>query len=254
MRRKIALAIAAGVLLAPAGVALAHLTLDGTQSVGATFGAARERGATRTCTGPNGTYEIIKGRYTGQSQSTQPVLNGPIVLDISAVYNRTERIGWMKGSLRIRGTDHGVTTRLVGTLTQGPSDTRVLDGFVNGPAGEDGTKLIGNVTSSFTGTGGFTGGKIGEGGANIALLSGRVCKPAGPSRIEVEGVIEVLTSSAITVRSRNGSTPQTCQIRPGVSPTTQNLRVGDRVEIECGLVEESMTLLKVKKKGRGDDD
>jgi hypothetical protein len=255
MRRKIAIAAAAGVLLVPVGVAVAQLTQDGTQAVSATFSAARERGDLRTCTGPDGTYEIVKGRYAGQSQSSQPTLSGPIVLNIAAVYNQTEHIGWMTGSLRIRTGDQGVTTRLVGTLTQGPSDTRILDGFVNGPAGKGGTKLFGNVTSSFTGTGGFTGGKIGEGGANIALLSGRVCKPAAPAHVEVEGRIDTLTSSAITVRpNKKGSAPQTCQIRSGVSPSTQNLHVGDRVEIECGLVDNSMTLLKVKKKGGGDDD
>jgi hypothetical protein len=254
MRRKIAIAIAAGVLLVPVGVALAQLTQGGTQAVTATFSAARERADVRTCTGPDGTYEIVKGRYSGQAQSSQSVLNGPIVLNISAVFNQTEHIGWMTGSLRIRTGDQGVTTRLVGTLTQGASDTRILDGFVNGPAGEGGTKLFGNVTSSFTGTGGFTGGKIGEGGANIALLSGRVCKPSSPKNVEVEGRIEALSSSAITVRAKKGSTPVTCQIRTGVSPSTQNLHVGDRVEIECGLVDNSMTLLKVKKKGGGDDD
>ena len=253
MRRKIAIAIAAGVLLVPVGVALAQLTQDGTQAVSATFSAAREQGDTRTCTGPDGTYEIVRGRYAGQSQSTQPVLNGSIVLNVTAVYNQTENIGWMTGSLRIRTGDQGVTTRLVGTLTQGPSNTRILDGFVNGPAGKGGTKLFGNVTSSFTGAGGFTGGKIGEGGANIALLSGRICKPTSQKHVEIEGRIETLTGSAITVRPKKGS-PQTCQLRSGVSPSTQNLHVGDRVEIECGLVDNSMTLLKVKKKGQGDDD
>lgn len=252
MRRTLALAIAVAAL-APVGVALAHLTADGTQSVTATFSAARQRADVRTCTGPDGTYEIVKGRYQGASQSTQAVLNGPIVLNVGAVYNRTEQIGWMRGSVRFQATDHSVETRLVGTLTQGAGDTRILDGFLDGPADEHGAKLFGNVTASFTGAGGFTAGKIGEGGANVALLAGRICKPTTSRPLVVEGRIETLTSSAITVRPRNGS-PQTCQIRPGTSPSTAKLHVGDTVRMECGLVAGSMTLLKIKKKERDDDD
>jgi len=251
MQRTLALATVAVVALASVGVALAHLTQDGTQAVAASFSAARERGDTRVCTGFDGTYEIVNGRYVGQSTSTQPVLNGPIALTVTAVYNRTEQIGWMTGSVKIRSGDHSVEARLVGTLKAGASDTRTLDGFVNGPAGQ-GTKLYGSVTAAFTGTGGFAGGKIGEGGTNAALLAGRVCTPP-EARIEVSGQIEALTTTAITVHPKNRAAV-TCQIRPGVSPSTSNLRVGDRVEIVCGLVDGSQTLLRVKKKGRDDDD
>jgi len=254
MRRSLALATAAVATLAPAGVALAHLTLGGTQSAAATFSAARQRADIRTCTGPDGTYEIVKGQYEGQAVSTQSALNGPIALKVSTVYNKTEQIGWMTGLLQIRASDHGVQARLVGTLTQGPGDTRIVDGFVDGRAGGHGANVFGNVTASFTGTGGFTGGKIGEGGANAALLAGRVCTDKPTSSLDVEGQIEALTPSQITVRPKNGSTPKTCQIRPGTSPSTRNLRVGDRVEMHCGLLEGAMTLLKVTKKGRDDDD
>ena len=254
MRRSLALATAAVATLAPAGVALAHLTLGGTQSAAATFSAARQRADIRTCTGPDGTYEIVKGHYEGQAVSTQSALNGPIVLKVSTVYNKTEQIGWMTGLLQIRATGHSTQARLVGTLTQGSGDTRIVDGFVDGRAGGHGANVFGNVTASFTGTGGFTGGKIGEGGANAALLAGRVCTDKPTSSLHVEGQIEALTSSEITVRPKNGSTPTICQIRAGTSPSTRNLRVGDRVEMRCGLVEGAMTLLKVTKKGRDDDD
>jgi hypothetical protein len=53
MRRSLALATAAVATLAPAGVALAHLTLGGTQSAAATFSAARQRADIRACTGPD---------------------------------------------------------------------------------------------------------------------------------------------------------------------------------------------------------
>ena len=252
MRRTLVLATVVVAAFASVGVAVAQLTQDGTQAVTATFSAPRERGDVRTCTGADGVYEIVAGRYAGQSVSAQPILNGPIVLAITAVFNRTEHLGWMTGAVKIRATEHPVEARLVGTLTQGAGDTRTLDGFVSGAAGEDGVKLFGNVTASFTGAGGFTAGKLGEGGANIALLAGRPCRPPAP-RIEVSGRIEVLTSSAITVRPKRNRPPATCQIRAGISPSTSNLHVGDRVEIVCGVVDGVQTLLKVKR-DRGDDD
>ena len=255
MRRTLLLATAAVATLALAGIALAHLTLGGTQAASATFSAAKQRADIRTCTGPDGTYEIVRGHYEGLAVSSQSALNGPIALKVSTVYNKTEQIGWMTGLLHIRTDDHGVRARLVGTLTPGSGDTRIVDGFVDGRAGGHGANVFGNITAAFTGTGGFIGGKIGEGGANVALLAGRVCTDRPPSpRLEVEGRIEVLTATEITVRPRNGSTPKTCQIRPGISPSTRHLRVGDRVEMHCGLVEGVMTLLKVTKKGRDEDD
>jgi hypothetical protein len=253
MHRILAIATVCVAVLALAGVGAAHLIEDGTQQVSATFTAARERADVRTCTGADGVYEIVNGRYAGTSASSQPVLNGPIVLTVRSIYNTTERIGWIRGSLRISGTDHAVRARLVGTLTQGASDTRLVDGFVDGPAGGHSAALLGNVTAAFTASGGFSAGKIGEGGPNLALLAGRVCKPP-TSRIEVKGRITALTSSSITIQRKNGSGLVTCQIRPNVSPSTQRLRVGDTVEAVCGLVDGSMTLLKVEKKRDGDDD
>ena len=257
MRRKFAVLFAGAAVLIVSGlivsgVGLAHLIEDGTQQVSATFTATRERADVRTCTGADGAYEIVKGRYAGTSVSSQPVLNGPLVLIVSSVYNRTERLGWIRGSLRISGAEHSAHARLVGTLTQGAGDTRVVDGFVDGPAGGHSSTLFGNVTASFTASGGFTGGKIGEGGPNVALLAGRVCKPP-TSRVQARGRITALSISSITIQRRDSSALLTCQIRPNVSPSTQRLRVGDTVEIVCGLVDGSMTLLKVEKK-RDDDD
>lgn len=251
MLGKLVIAIAAGTVLTAAGAALAHFSQDGTQAVSASFSAGRERADVRTCTGADGSYEIVRGRYSGQSASPHPTLNGSIVLTIRSVYNRSEGLGWIRGSLKIRGSEHPTQARLVGTLTWGSSDTRVVDGFVEGPAGGHGAKLYGNFTASFSPLGGFAEGKIGEGGANIALLAGRECKPPA-TQLKAKGRIAVLSSSLIAIR-RGGSKLVTCQIRAGVSPSTNRLRVGDTVEMSCGLVDSQMTLLKVEKKGRDHD-
>lgn len=257
MRRPLIIGLVAAVTLVAAGTALAHLTFDGTAAVAATFTASRDRVATRTCTGPDGVYELAGGRYEGEADSSTPALDGRIRLDVTTIYNTTERIGRIAGNVRINGSGRGdgdFRGRLVGTLTAGAGDTRVMDGFLSGRVGGHVADLFGNVTASFTTAGGFTGGKIGEGGANTALLVGRVCTGTPPIavRLVVRGQIVALSDASITVAPRDGSQQQTCALRAGISPSTRRFETGDRVEMRCGLVEGAMTLLKLSHKG--DDD
>ncbi len=256
MRRPLIIGLLSAAALAAAGSAVAHLTSDGTATVAATFSASRDRVATRTCSGPDGVYELAGGRYAGEADSSTPALDGRIRLDVTTIYNTTERIGRIAGTVRIDRSGNGSGSgdfrgRLVGTLTPGAGDVRVVDGFVSGRAGSHGADLYGNVTASFTAAGGFTGGKIGEGGANVALLVGRVCTGTPPIavRLVVTGRIVALSDTSISVSPRDGSPAQTCAIRAGASPSTRRFETGDRVEMRCGLVESVMTLLKLNHKG-----
>lgn len=257
MRRPLIVGCVAGAALIAASAAVAHLTLNGTETVAATFTAPRDRAATRTCSGPDGVYELAGGRYEGEADSSTPALDGRIRLDVTTIYNTTERIGRIAGNVRINRSGSGsgdFRGRLVGTLTAGAGDTRVVDGFVSGRVGGHVADLFGNVTASFTAAGGFTAGKIGEGGANMALLVGRVCTGTPPIavRLVVTGSIVALSDTSITVNPHDGSASQTCAIRDGTSPSTRRFEVGDRVEVRCGLVEGVMTLLRLSHKG--DDD
>jgi hypothetical protein len=255
MRRALALGTLGLSALAMAGVAVATLGFSGTQTVTATFSAARDRAETKTCTGSDGTYEIVKGRYTGEADSSVSALDGPLTLNVTSVYNTTEKVGWMTASVRVRrggaSDDRDFTGRLTGTLTGGSGDTRVLDGFATGRILGNYADVIGNVTASFTAAGGFTGGRLGEGGANVALMVGRSCVKPGPAAVQlvVKGTIESLSSTSISVRPRDGSGTQTCAVKPGTSPSTSRFETGDSVEMRCGLVSGAMTLLRLTRRG-----
>jgi hypothetical protein len=254
MRTVTAVVALAGAALVTAGVAVATLGFSGTQTVTATFTAARDRADVRACTGGDGTYEIVKGRYTGEADSSVAGLDGPLTLNVTSVYNTTEKVGWMTAAVKIRrgsgSDDRDFTGKLTGTLT-GSGDTRVLDGFASGRIGGRYADVLGNVTASFTAAGGFTGGKLGEGGANIAVMVGNACVKPGPIavRLVVKGTIESLSDTSISVKPRDGSGSQACAIKAGISPSTSRFERGDGVEMRCGLVSGDMTLLKLTRRG-----
>ncbi len=253
MRRALVLAALGVAALATAGIAVATLGLSGTQTVSATFSAAKDRAEAKTCTGSDGVYEIVKGRYTGEADSSVAGLDGPLTLSVTSVYNTTEKIGWMTALVKVRRSgsdDQEFNGRLVGTLTGGTGDARTLDAFLTGRLARSYADVFGNVTSSFTAAGGFTNGKLGEGGANIALLAGRPC--VSPSevavRLVVTGTIDVLSDTSISVKPKDGSSTQTCDIKQGTSPSVSKFKKGDTVEMRCGLVGGTMTLLKLSRK------
>jgi hypothetical protein len=256
MRRALVLTAVAAAALGTAGVAVATLGFSGTQTVTATFNAARDRAETKTCTGADGTYEIVRGRYAGEADSSVAALDGPLTLNVTSVYNTTEKAGWITGSIRVRrgsaSDDRNFDGRLVGTLTEGSGDTRVLDGFATGRIGGRYADVVGNVTASFSAAGGFANGKLGEGGANLALMVGKACvKPAPVSvHLVVRGEIQALSSTSISVVPRDGSSTQTCAIKEGTSPSTSRFETGDEVEMRCGLVGGAMTLVKLSRRGK----
>jgi hypothetical protein len=255
MRRTLAISVAAVGALALSAVAVAQLRSSGTDSVSATFSAARERAETRTCSGPDGNYEITSGRYAGTAAGSDP-LNGPIVLHVRSVYNTTESLGWIEGSFQIRrgGDDLRSHGRFWATLGAGGT----VNGFVHGLVNRNAAALFGGLTATFTPSGGFASGKLGGGGAqvNAAVTAGRPCvttKTPVVVRLIVHGQVEALSAGSITVKPRDGSPAQTCAIKAGVSGSTRGVATGDTVELRCGIVDGTMTLLRLNKK-RGDDD
>ena len=190
MRRIVLLAFAALATLAVAGLALAQLTTNGTEAVAATFTATNVvRSDTRTCSGADGTYEITHARYDGQATSATAGLAGPVELRVKSVYNTTEKLGWVDGTLYVRGTER----RAVGHFTA-VNANGVLDGFLTGHLNRRFATLRGSFTAGFTRTGGFTDGKLGTGSAtNAGLLSGQICRgksqPASV-RLSVRGQVD----------------------------------------------------------------
>jgi hypothetical protein len=223
MRRTISLAFGTAAL-AVAVLAVAQLQGTGTQAVSATFTATSlVRSDTRTCTGSDGTYEITHARYNGTATSATAGLAGPIQIRVKSVYNTTERLGWVDGTLHIRGDERRAAARLSAVNSNG-----VLDGFVQGHLNRRYAVLRASFTVGYTRTGGFTGGQLGTGSAtNTGLLAGQVCRgrtPRASVRLVVRGDVE------------------------SISPRTNGIDAGDDVEVTCALVSGALTLVKIRRR------
>ena len=160
-----------------AGVAVAAGAQTDTPS--ATFDAAAKRVATRNCTGSDGAYSITVGRYEGTMTSTNPALNGKVRIEVHSVYNNDEKAGWMRGHVRVLGTDSRAAAEFSAVNLDGN-----VEGLLAGRAGSPKAGLLANFSATF-GSGGFTDGKVGTGASgNEALLFNRGCvddKPKGDS-------------------------------------------------------------------------
>lgn len=163
-----------------AGVAVAAGAQTDTPS--ATFDAAAKRVATRNCTGSDGAYSITVGRYEGTMTSTNPALNGKVRIEVHSVYNNDEKAGWMRGHVRVLGTDSRAAAEFSAVNLDGN-----VEGLLSGRAGSPKAGLLANFSATF-GSGGFTDGKVGTGASgNEALLFNRGCvddKPKGDSTQE----------------------------------------------------------------------
>jgi hypothetical protein len=256
MRKTITLIAVAVAALSATGLAVAHYSLSGTESVSATFAAAKAEAETRSCIGTDGTYEITRGRYQGTSTSTTASLNGPIELYVKSVYNTTEKHGFVHGWVKIRGGEDGHRSKSSFFATLG--DGGALDGFLVGRAQHDG-QLFANVSAIFNKDTGFGNGKIG-GGASAdgrAVISGRLCefgKPGKAVKVEVKGTVEQNgpippdNKPGIVVKPVDGSSSVTCFLKDGVSPSTQGIGPGAMVVIHCGVIDNQLTLLKLRVK------
>lgn len=163
-----------------AGVAVAAGAQTDTPS--ATFDAAAKRVATRNCTGSDGAYSITVGRYEGTMTSTNPALNGKVRIEVHSVYNNDEKAGWMRGHVRVLGTNSRAAAEFSAVNLDGN-----VEGLLSGRAGSPKAGLLANFSATF-GSGGFTDGKVGTGASgNEALLFNRGCvddKPKGDSTQE----------------------------------------------------------------------
>lgn len=252
MRKTIIVGTVAALALTLAGVAVAHLKPSGSTAAAGEFSAARERADTRTCTGPDGRYEITRGRYAGTATSSDEALAGPIELQVKAVYNVDKKIGWLEGWLRIRKGDDD--RRSKGRFWATLGDGGVVNGFVHGRVSHHYAALFSGLTATFSPAGGFASGKLGGSGGqtNVAVLVGRPCTGRSDSqptavKLSVKGEIAEITATSVSVKPNDGSQAQACARKDGRSPSLDGYAVGTKVEMGCALVDGTMTLLKIKK-------
>src|SRR5438105_13782860 len=92
-------AMAAFILVGAAAATGSH---PQTTDVSATFNATQTRSHTRTCTEGSNTFRVTNARWRGTSTSTEPRLDGTLVLDTHAVLNVTTGDGWLTETWRSR--------------------------------------------------------------------------------------------------------------------------------------------------------
>jgi hypothetical protein len=247
MRRPLVISLVAIAALATAGIAGAWLKQTGTNPASATFTATGvERSHLRTCTGPDGSYEIAHLRLTGTSQSSDEALNGPIVFHVKSVYNTTKKLGYLEGWMRVRaGEDrrnaHG---RFFAVNTNG-----TLDGFVHGRVNWRYAALYASVGGSFSATGGIANGTVGTGSATNAgvFFGGGHCRPVKQRpalKVIVKGDVESVDGSQLTIKPFDGSASQSCK-RTDRSPDV-DVSVGDDVAAECHNLDGALVLVKLR--------
>ncbi len=226
--------------LASAGVAVAHDIEGGAQTatpVNASFTATSVTGAdTRTCTTAAGkTIASTRATYTGTA-SGSPDLTGAATIQARSVLNTTDGVGVVSGTLKIGKTqshfnavyDHGSVV-----------------GLASGHGAPPHVQLLGNVSATFSATGGFTNGRIGgtSGGSAVELSPGG-CAPAPVTphqTTEAEGTITDSSTSSITIGHL------TCAVPPTMGAIVAlHFQVGVRAKIECSLVNGVVTLVKVE--------
>src|SRR3954452_12191432 len=104
VKRFIGLALAAALVLAVAGIAVAHggRSAGKTEPATATFTAApTDQSKTTTCTGVDGTYAITRGTYAGTSTG-DPRLTGDIVIRAKSVVNQDNGLGVTSGVVYLK--------------------------------------------------------------------------------------------------------------------------------------------------------
>jgi hypothetical protein len=107
--RFLLLALGLGGLVASSLAAASPPTRPATSDVGATFTANATRTSTRTCTGAGGaTLRITNAVWRGIAASTEPRLNGALVLRTRSVVNVATGDGWLNGTWHSRNSNPAV--------------------------------------------------------------------------------------------------------------------------------------------------
>ncbi|TMK79311.1 MAG: hypothetical protein E6G45_03725 [Actinobacteria bacterium] len=142
-------AVAAFILVGAAAATRSH---PQTTDVSATFNATQTRSHSRTCTEGSNTFRVTNARWRGTTTSTEPRLDGTLVLDTHAVLNVTTGDGWLTGTWRSRNVAsaaHGnnvarSSARISAVIDNGNH----LDGIANGDAHAPNARLLGNWSAT----------------------------------------------------------------------------------------------------------
>ena len=242
MKRTFIVVATAATALAATGLAIAK-GLDSNvnaRAVSGTFAAtSASKVQTRTCTTTDGkTLVTTNGVYTGTA-SGDADLTGAATLRAHSTINTTDNIGVVSGTLRIDVASGRDTQAQFDAVFSGGQIAGLAVGHAHAPA----ARLVANLSAGFTGSGGFTDGKLGAsaGGAAVELGPGR-CRATAPvkQRSEARGTVSAVSSSSITVAGL------TCAVPTSLQSRVAKLTVDSRAEIHCTLVNGTNTLVSAR--------
>lgn len=247
MKRTLVLALVAIAALALAGFAVAHGLNNGAnaKAVAGTFSATTASHVeTRTCTTTDGkTLVATTGTYTGTAAGDAD-LTGPATLRSRSLINSTDGIGTVSGTLRIDTAAGGDTLAHFDAVYSAGQ----IAGLASGHAHDPHVRLIGNLSSAFDASTGFTNGKVGggtSGGAAVELGPGQ-CKRTAVVKEDSRavGLVSAVSSSSITVAGL------TCTVPANLQALVSPFAVGAHVEIRCALTGGVNTLVAAHAKGK----
>lgn len=267
MRKLMVMVTGTLVALTVAGVAVATHRADGLSQTTASFRVERDSVKQRVCTGDGDVYSIGRGQYKGTIDfaDAQNELDGPFVLRVHWVYNTTDKHGYAEMFWRAKDTEDVDQRRAHGwalaVLGPGASNAIAAEGFVNGRINRQYARVLGGMNANLlpneSGEITVIEGTIGNAtNAFPAEVVGRPCrneKPRPGVKLVVKGEISTLDATAVGVKPRDNAPEQKCLLKAGVSPSTEGFKVGDRVEMACGLLSNGTTfenvVLRLKHRG-----
>jgi hypothetical protein len=171
--KKLLMAAIGLVALAGAGLAFAKGSGSSVASVTGTFTATTvAHSEQQTCTTSAGkTIQSTSATYTGTSIG-DATLAGTVTVHARSVIDTTDDLGTVQASVKLGGGE----ARFTGVYDHGK-----VAGLLTGHVGSKDahSALLANLSSGFSATGGFTGGKIGasDGGSAVEIAAG--CKSHG---------------------------------------------------------------------------
>jgi hypothetical protein len=213
------------------------------KAVAGTFSATGTSTSSRTCTTTDGkTIVVTDGKYTGVAAGDAD-LTGPITLRARSVVNTTDNVGTVDGRLSIDVADGKNTEAKYSAVY----DKGAIAGLATGKAHQPNSKLIANLSATFSAASGFTDGKLGGGttGGSAVELGAGSCKSSKTTseKSEAHGLVSALSTTSITVAGL------TCTIPADKSADVNaKLKTGDTAEIRCSLVSGTNTLTKFETK------
>jgi hypothetical protein len=213
------------------------------KGVAGTFSATGASTSSKTCTTADGkTIVVTDGKYTGVATGDAD-LTGPITLRAKSVVNTTDNVGTVDGRFSIDVANGKNTDGSYSAVY----DKGAIAGLASGKAHQSNSKLIANLSATFSAASGFTGGKLGggtTGGSAVALASGS-CKSSKTTteKSEAHGPVTALSATSITVATVQCAIPADKS-----ADVNAKLKVGDTAEIKCSPVNGTNTLTKYEKK------